>query len=197
MEELDDEPERDAPRRRGIPRWAWITCGSGCMLAMITIAVVTIAGYRVIRTGTDPEQQWPKLAEVLPYDERPEHLSLEFGFSIGTDQFHLRDGRTGAAAVITAMPDPGAVDALLDADPQTVFGMGGPLDPESGELELQGRTVRALRFSSIRGTGKEPGIRLDLGQRGKSWRVAELKMRQPPTDEDVQAFFEPFDVWRE
>ncbi len=197
MEELDDELERAAPRRRGIPRWAWITCGSGCLLAMITIAVVTIAGYRVIRTGSDPERQWPRLAEVLAYDERPEHLSLEFGLSIGADQFHLRDDRTGAALVITAMPDPTAADGLLDPDPQTLFGMGEPLDPESGELELQGRTVRILRFASIRGAGKEPGVRLDLGQRGKSWRVAELKMREPPTDEDVQAFFEPFDVWRE
>lgn len=199
MKDLDDERDGGPPPKRGIPRWAWITCGSGCLLALVTAVVLFVGGYKMVRTGMDPEQQWPRLAAVLPFDERPAHLELKFGYSLVQDQFTLHDTGSGAVAIVTALPTSVALDQLLDPDPQTVFGVGKLSDPETGELELQGRNVRYLRFSAIGGQGElGPGIRLDLGQLGEKHRVIELHGQgSAPSDDEVRAFLAPFDVWRE
>lgn len=199
MNDLDDDRDGGPPPKRGIPRWAWITCGSGCLLALVTAAVLFVGGYKMVRKGTDPEQQWPKLAAILPFDERPANLTLGFGFSFVQDQFHLEDKSAAVQAVVTALPTREALEQLMTTDPKTVFGFGKPVDPELGELELQGRSVRFLRFTSIGGPGDlGPGIRLDLGQLAGKHRVVELHAHgSAPSDDDVRAFLAPFDVWRE
>jgi hypothetical protein len=115
------------------------------------------------------------------------------------DQYHLRDTRTGLQAIVTLLPNRESLEQLLTTDPKTVFGLGKPVDAEPGELELQGKSVRCLRFSSISGqTQLGPGIRLDLGPLGDEYRAAELHAQDAvPSDDEVRAFFEPFDVWRE
>lgn len=197
-DELDDDRDGGAPPKRGIPRWAWITCGGGCLLALVTGAVLLVGGYKFLQGGMDAEQQWPKLARILPFDERPPNLVLEFGFSLVQDQYHLRDTSSGIQAIVTLFPARESLEQMLDPDPKTILGLGKPVDPEPGELELQGKTVRCLRFSAISGQAKlGPGIRIDLGPLGDEYRAAELHGRSVPSDDEVRAFFEPFDVWRE
>lgn len=204
METPTSEPRDDwseePPRRRGVPRWVWITCGSGCLLLVIALSIAAFAGWKLVEQAQDPEKQWARLEELLPFDERPADLQPEFGIFLGPiQQIHLRDRRTGLRGVLYASEDRDFVEQWMQDEPRGTFlDLGVPKDPTHGELELQGRTVPVMRYRSIGGKKPElPGLRLDLGQQRGSWVVVELDGAAPPTDEEVRSFFEPFDVWRE
>lgn len=199
-----DESGATAPKKRRIPTWALWGCGGGCLLATLVGIGLTILGYRFVRDGMDPEKQWPKLAEVLPFDERPANLQIAFGFGIGFDQFILTDPAAGAWAMVIEFPASAGEEYknLLDPEFDTPFGLGKLVDPEPGVLDLQGREVPCLRFSRV---NPEPagaegaGIRVDLtGPQGKP-RTLELRQRRAERVEDavVAEFLAPFDVWRE
>lgn len=201
MSERQDDWIEEPPRRRGVPRWVWLTCGSGCLLALIATAILGVAGYKAFQTGTDPEVQWPRVQALLPFDERPANLQLQFGLSFGMDQIHLLDTASGVQAVLNASPQAELSAELMSAEPRSSFlvDLGKPVDPQFGTIELQGEPVRVMRFASIVGQGQlGPGVRLDFGSRGEKFLVVELHAAgRALDDETIRAFFEPFDLWRE
>lgn len=206
MSELDWGEAGEAPpaRKRRIPSWIWWGCGGGCLLALLVAAGLGLMGYRIFREGTDPEKQWPRLQQVLYFEQRPEGLELRFGFNLGMDQFHLTDGASLEAAV-AEYPSSATEEyrRLMDPDLDMPFGLGKPVDPESGTIVVQGKEVPFLRFSRVEpepeDAGRGAGIRVDLtGDRARP-RTLELRRRKAARIEDaeVEAFLAPFDVWKE
>lgn len=194
-----------APRKRRVPRWVWWGCGGGCLLALLVAAVLAIFAVRLVREGTDPEKQWPRLDQVLAFETRPQGLEIEFGVSFGADQFHLVDHARGLRATLIEYPAAAASDyqKLLDPEFDPPLGFGKPLEPEPGTLTVQGREVPCLRFARVQpepeGEGLGPGIRLDLtGERARP-RTLELRTVGSARIEDaeVEAFLAPFQVWLE
>jgi hypothetical protein len=190
----EDSGEPARPKRR-IPGWVWWGCGGGCLLVTLIAVLLVFLSVRLVRDATDPEKQWPRLAEVLAFDERPANLELEFGLGIGADQFHLVDHAQRLRATLIAYPETGSDEDHLDE----------PLpanDPERGVLSVQGREVPVLRFESLSFEPKTaalgPGIRLDLSSASGRARTIELRRLGSGRIEDaeVEAFLAPFDVWR-
>lgn len=210
MSEVEwSEESEEAPRKKGgIPKWVWIGCGGGCLLAVVAAIALVVFGAMWVKKGADPEVQWPKLQQVLPFDERPTDLELGFGTRIPfiMDQYNLVSASGQYTATVMHFKGAAAsdIEQLLSEDPQGApFGLGAPVEPEAGELEIQGRSVRVLRFRSIGGTGMVegvgPGIRVDVSSPGRAL-VVELRRKgsqEPLTDEELTAFFDHFDVWRD
>ena len=194
-----------AAKKRRVPKWVWWGCGGGCLLMSLTLIVVAIFAVRFFKEGMDPEKQWPRLGEVLAFEQRPSGLELQFGASLGADQFHLVDHAKGLQATLIEYPRAasGEHEKLLDPDFHPPLGFGQPLEPETGLLDVQGRPVRFLRYARLDpeppGQGLGPGIRLDLtGDRPRP-RTLELRSRngQRIEDADVADFLAPFQVWKE
>jgi hypothetical protein len=201
MDDRNDDWVEERPKRRGLPRWMWFTCGCTSFLALAGAVALYFGGKALLEKGTDPELQWPRLDQVLPFEERPEHLALEFGMSMPMEQFVLRDERTDVRGIVYASTELEAISELFETKPSSavLFGLGSMIDPEEGEIEIQGKSVRSIRFRSIKGTGNQqlgPGVRLDLGTRGDKHVAAELRRPgKAPSDEEVQSFLEGFQVW--
>jgi hypothetical protein len=210
MSEVEwSEEGEQAPRKKGgIPKWVWIGCGGGCLLAVVAVIALGVFGALWVKKGADPEVQWPKLQQVLPFEERPTDLELGFGTRIPfvMDQYALVSAEGHYTATVMHFKGAAAsdIDQMLSEDPQnTPFGLGAPVEPVAGELEIQGQTVRLLRFRSIGGTGGieglGPGVRVDLSRPGRAL-VVEFRRtgsQDPLTDEDLTAFFDHFDVWKD
>lgn len=209
MSEVEwSEENEEAPRKKGgIPKWVWIGCGGGCLLATVALIALGVFGAIWAKKAVDPEVQWPKLQKVLPFDERPTDLTLEAGMPMFVmDQYVLTSASGGYTATVMHFKAVTAadVDQMLAEDPKgTPFGMGAPIEPESGEIDIQGRTVRLLRFRAIGGTSfvdeLGPGVRVDVSSPGRTL-VVQLQRKgskEPLTDEELVAFFDHFDVWRD
>src|SRR5262245_50944811 len=91
-------------KKRRIPTWAWWGCGGGCLFLTLGMIALVVLGARLVRESIDPEKQWPRLAEVLAFDERPPGIELTFGLGIGADQFHLIDREKGLGATLIEYP---------------------------------------------------------------------------------------------
>lgn len=200
-----DWGEESAPRppKKRIPSWVWWGCGGGCLLmTLIVIAVVVFAG-RLIRESIDPEKQWPRLAEVLAFDSRPEGIEIQFGLGLGADQFHLVDETKGLRATLIEYPSSASKDQFMDPNFELPMGIGRVLEPENGQLVVQGREVRCLRFARVKPEPAEAGgagIRVDLSGDREKPRTLELRRLgrgERIEDAEVEAFLAPFDVWRE
>jgi hypothetical protein len=194
-----------SPSRRRVPAWVWWGCGGGCLLCTLVLAAIAVFATRLYREGSDPEKQWPRLGEVLAFDERPAGLELEFGLDVWADQFHLIDPARRLLATIVQYPESAGAerDQLLDPQFELPMGLGSVVDPESGSLDVQGRAVPCLRFTRIEPEppeGHGPGIRVDLTGTRAKWRTLELRRLEGAKrieDAEVAAFLAPFDVWRE
>jgi len=220
----DEEPWGDdfqVPARRtpGIPGWVW-GCGGGCLFATV-LAVVALffAGGRLqewAESHMDPAEQWPEVAQVLPVDEPPEDwkiLKVPFLGMMGIDTWCFHDperelyavlmsgeGETGQQFV-NELLDPthgrGALDQSIEAS-----------EPE--DVEIQGRTVRVLRFvpgdgapqqtswpAAPFGQARGAGAILDLSSDdGKeiALQVARASSEDPLTDEELNEFLAPFEI---
>jgi hypothetical protein len=208
MTETDWAEESETPpKKRGIPRWAWIGCGCGCLVTIIVLVVGGIMIKRAFDEGTDPEVQWPRLGEVLPFDERPTDLEMQFGLSLGiggVQNYTLRDDEDGYIVTVQhhGAANANEMDMLFSAEGGAIpFGIGEPVDAEERTLELQGREVRALSFRTIKGQGSVeelgPGIRID-STRGAGFTFVEIRMigtQEPVSDETISDFFDHFDLW--
>jgi hypothetical protein len=203
MADVEWGEEQETPRKKkGIPGWVWWGCGGGCLVVTLIAVAVVVAGTFFFRGAIDPEKQWPRLAEVLAYDQRPEHLSLEFGMGIGADQFHLVDHAAGLRAALIQYPSSASSEYKQTMDPDFgVMGLGKMVDARTGTLEIQRREVPFVRFERVKPEPEGavgPGIRLDLtGETGKPRTLELRKLRvEPLGDEEVLAFLSCFDVWR-
>ncbi len=203
MKEDDWNPTEEAPppKKSRIPRWALFGCG-GCSVVLLVVGVaVAIFAMRWWSKASDPEVQWPRLAQVLPFDERPQGLELHMGTSIVVgNQFVLtNEDESLLIEIVDYDLDPQDFDEIL-----TTQAPGHPRDPVEGELEIQGRSVPTYTFQQKRGEalwgGKNlgPGIRFDLraGDRLATVDIRRLGSQEPLKEEEARAFFDHFDVWR-
>jgi len=186
MAEADwgDEGSAERPRKKRIPSWVWWGCGGGCLFLTLIVIALVVMGARLFKESTDPEKQWPRLAEVLAYDQRPAGIEIEFGLGIGADQFHLVDREKCLRATLIEYPSSASseYDRLMDPDFELPMGLGQLVEPVSGKLVVQGREVPCLRFSRVKPEPAEQGagIRIDLTGTRKKPRTLELRRYEGP-----------------
>jgi hypothetical protein len=200
----------ETPKKRKVPSWVLWTCGGCCLGSVIIGGVLTLVIWRGAREMLDPEKQWPRLERLIAFDTRPAELELETGTPplVGflVDVFVLRDTERELLATITHLKSGSQRDLDQMFEERLAgapFGFGNPVEPELGELELQGRLVRVLRFRGLKGQGMNPnsgaGIRIDLSAADGKRVVVELQRigsSERIDDALLQEFFAGFDVWR-
>lgn len=204
--EWSEEGEEAPKKKGGVPKWVWIGCGGGCLLAVIGAIAIGVAGFLFVKDAANPEKQWPRLQQVLPFQERPTDLQLGVGMSIPfvMEQFVLQNDKDKYTATVMNFKAgaSGDFDQMFRADPDNApFGLGAPVEPQVGEITVQGKSVRYLRFKTLGGQGMVdqlgPGMRVDLSRPGRTLLVEFRRVgsTDPITDEEVTAFFAHFQVW--
>lgn len=204
--EADSAPP---PKKKGIPTWLWF-CGGGCLLAVI----IGIAGMTWLVSrfsgSTDPEKQWPKVAKILPYDERPAELDLKFGFDLGMEMYFFEDSR-GFAAVLIHMSMASDKERRQLMDPESEQGfMGKRRNARLSKLNVQGREIEVLRFEHLGGgpSGESssgaptvdsgPSAFVDLTREEDSGFLILQLVRKHSSEEieneDIVRFLKPFHV---
>lgn len=203
------------PPKKKIPTWVWF-CGGGC-LAMIVLGVVAIGlGISYAKKVTDSEKQWPELAKILPFDERPQDLKLIFGNQLGMEQYQLHDERHGFTVQIQHHTGPSGTEAR-----EEMFGSDKPKIPENlvvmkfadmqpGVIEVQGRNLRVIRMRmELAGFMKKvvpkegqdafgSAMFMDATREGQDGLLFVQVMREgssePITDEEIRELLKPFHV---
>jgi len=145
----------EPPKKRSIPLWL-LGCGGGCMFMVgATIVAVMIAGPRLTRWVeglSQPEVQWPRLGETLPFDAAPE------GFSIARlpvpliDLWMLRSQQQELTIFVLAAPQDGSGGPWGQwmSEPKKTPFMGalpGEIEASEGTLVVQGRELRSVRYT--------------------------------------------------
>lgn len=203
------------PKKKAIPTWLWF-CGGGCLLAVIAgiIGITLLVSWAkdAVQQATDPEVQWPKLEQVLPYDQRPPELDLKFGWSVGVNMYYFDDSR-GYAAILIGLPmhDERERDKMMNPNTSTGFmGVGNRKDATAGKVAVQGRSLDVLRFHHMGGSassggpsgapkvGSGPSVMVDLTKDTDPGllflQLVRLHSAEPVSDEDIQTFLKPFHV---
>ena len=192
-------------KKRRIPKWLLFGCGCGCLFV---VAAGGLIGYFIMQAA-DPDVQWPKLQKQLAFDERPSDLELQFGMPIPGANFEMFtmvdevDKYVATVQIFGSLSSSDA-EALFSENPgQVPGGFGEPTGAHLGEVEIQGRVVRALHYTGIKGTGAiDPvgsGVRIDISGDEPGIRMVDLRtlnQEGPVTDEQIDDFFGHFDVWR-
>lgn len=204
--EADSAPP---PKKKSIPTWLWF-CGGGCLLAVI-IGIAAVAWLASnVTFSTDPEKLWPKVAEVLPYDERPPELEPQFGFDMGVGMYYFRDKR-GFMAVLFHMPVAGDSDRDKFMNPESEVGfMGRRKDAHASKLKVQGRELDILRFQHLSGNSDGPSSKdapevdsgpaamVDLTRDDQSGflilQLVRTNSADAIGDDEITRFLEPFHV---
>jgi len=202
MNDTEWPEEAPAEKKSGVPKWVWFGCGGGCLLALLLAAVASFFFMTFIRDAQDPEKVWPLVAEALPFDERPEGWTVSGGGMLGTNQIVMFPEGGKEMAMLYTFPSSEGLDELFD--PESMANnmvMLSIENAEFGEIEIQGRKARTLRFEApAPGTDEtRPSLRIDLTGDGSVYaclQVSNPPDRGPVSDEDVQRMLEPFDVWR-
>ncbi len=150
-----------APQKKSIPTWAW-WAGGGCLVLLLLGATGLFLAVSMFKKATDPEQQWPKVAQVLAFDKRPENLTLIWGSQLGPDVFVFHD-QHGLIVMLMRMPtdDDKSRKKMFDEKQSFSFlGKGGRHSMQAGTIRVQGRELQALRFVQERadsgGSAGEP-----------------------------------------
>jgi hypothetical protein len=151
MTETTWSEEGVAPRKRRIPTWAWF-CGAGCLLALVVSIVAVVFLVDTVKKAIDPEQQWTRLAETLPYDERPAGWKPVFGMDmslLGFEMFTLK-GPGNEMAMLMQLPENDAErtrEQFFDESfTGSLFGAGGRKNLKKGKMTVQGRELDVIRF---------------------------------------------------
>ena len=97
------EQEEVAPKKKGLPTWLWF-CGSGCLVMVILFVVGIGWVVKEAKKLADPELQWPKLAEVLPFEERPDNIELQMRIPVPFDMFIMQDTNTDVVGILMHLP---------------------------------------------------------------------------------------------
>lgn len=207
-------------KKKAIPTWAWF-CGGGCLLLVLVLVIGGVFTARAFKGMMDPEEQWPKLEKILPFEERPQNLDMVFGMNIlgQTQQYTLLDSR-GFTAVIQSVSGPQGANMrkqMFDAEEPKLVGNMGMLDFENAQkttIDVQGRDLRVVRLEMALGEMMQliPGVEEDMeesggghmayvdlteeGDSGMMWLQYTRRGGDggPITDDDIRAFFEPFQV---
>jgi len=129
-----------APKKKSVPTWAWWV-GGGCLFMLLAFGVAAFVMVSFFKKATDPERQWPEVAQVLAYDKRPENLTLVFGSQIGLDLFFFHD-KHGLVVVLMRLP----ADDDRTSRKQAFESKGGRHSMQSGSIKVQGRDLQVMRF---------------------------------------------------
>lgn len=205
--ELQWGEEAAAPPRRRIPSWAVWSCGSGCLLFTVVLALFVFTLWRFSKAARDPEQAWPALALYLPFDQRPEGWDIEGGELPLVDMamFSVR-APDGGELRVQSFDKGQFVEHALDPDSpqnQGVLDSIAVLEPEAGTITLQGREVPCLRFrAKDPGVEQEDGIptlRFEGARRAERFVLIEVRSTGPARlpDERASELLGPFDLWSE
>lgn len=204
-EELDWGAEAAAPPRRRIPRWLAWTCGSGCLLFTLVLAVCVFAIWRWTKVAQDPEQAWPAVAEYLHHEQRPDGWNISgapvpfmdlAAFTLfAPDGGEVRVQSFGDAQIIARSMDPDS------AQNKNIIESVGLVDPQLGTITLQGREVPCLRFRAKDPTVEDPEgvptVRIDATGQGAVPVMIEVRSAGPAPipDERAAELLAPFDLW--
>jgi hypothetical protein len=144
----EDAPS--APPKKSIPTWVWF-CGAGCLAVIVLGVVAAIVGVAFFKNAMDPEKIWEKVAQILPYDERPPELKPMLGMNVGIEQYQFNDSR-GFQVTFQRHTGKDAARArsqMFDTDhpkfPQNM-GVMKFKDIQPGTIDVQARSVRVLRM---------------------------------------------------
>jgi hypothetical protein len=158
----------EAPlKKKGMPKWLWF-CGSGCLVMIVIVGVLSVFAVREVQKMVDPDTQWAELAEVLPYDEpRPDYtiigmpmMKLIPGFD-GMWTLMVSNQTSGSIMVFSG----GEVEAADLFDPEQneidfgeITGNMGQFNFELETILVQGRELQVARFRSheLNEEGEEP-----------------------------------------
>jgi len=204
--------EAPAPKKRRIPTWAWF-CGAGCLVALILAIVASVFAVDFFKKSMDPEMQWKRLEAVLPFDERPAGWTPAFGMDMSVFGFEMVTlaGPQREMALLMQLPEQDAEktrEQMFDENFSGSFmGMGGRSEMQKGEIEVQGRTLRVMRFyqgpkSKGGGEGQTgASITVDLTPPGRVrpliLQLIRTGSREPFTDAEIVEFLRPFHVGTE
>ncbi|MCP3917606.1 MAG: hypothetical protein GY711_18835 [bacterium] len=155
--------------KEGIPKWLWC-CGCGCLIPIVLLVALGGFAVKVAKDGSDTEAAWEHLAEVLPYDERPDGWTLQWGMPIpfvGVEVYiWIKDGDTPAEADPGEEPgtepeaesdepeqeggekEPVLIAWMMVAPPEVIDEFFTGSQAEGGEpfeLEVQGRKLTGSR----------------------------------------------------
>ena len=148
--EANAEPK---PKKR-VPTWAWF-CGGGCLLALIVAGVAAVVAINIGRKAMDQDAQWEALAQVLPYDSKPEGAVI-FGMSWAPGIEHGWQIQRGQDLIVQVLVLGGSTAEQLREQLETpedamklkeLAGLLGSSDGSSGKLVIQGREVTFARFT--------------------------------------------------
>lgn len=208
------EEQTTGPKKKSIPTWVWF-CGGGCLLAVLLAVVAIGFGFRAINQARDPDVQWARLAEVLPFDERPKEMELVMGVHIVGDQYTFKDDRGFQVQIQNHAGKDGTQGR------QDMFGTDDPKFPQNmvvmkfedlqpGSVEIQGRDLRLLRMrmelagvlnklipkEAREGMGSMAFV--DLTPEGREGMLlaqfTRLKGTEPITDDEIREILKPFHV---
>jgi hypothetical protein len=205
-------------KKRKVPIWVWVTC-SGCLLAAVALALVLVLSIPHIKrwaaTLNDPEVQWPKVAEVLPFDERPPETDIFRLPFPGMQGWKLttRDGQR--TAILPAAEATRAAElrkVLHQPQKQSAFWPGADeLEPQQGSIDVQGRALACTRMSK-KAKGKSepadsapadpggpyPGIAIDVTPEGSAGVVLFIVHAERDADDlddaEVERLLAPFRI---
>lgn len=198
------------PKKKSIPTWLWV-CGGGCLLAVVLAIVLGTLLVSKFSASTDPEKQWPKVAEILPFDQRPPELDLNWGSDIGMGVYVFDDSR-GYAAILMHMPSGGRGERekLMNPDADTGFmNFGKRKDAKVSKLKVQGRELDVLRFNQLAdqsggssggapkvGAGPSAMIDLSKDESGELLilQLVSLHSKDAIGDDVIETFLKPFHV---
>ena len=151
MSETDWGDLESVPRQRSGPRVMLLSLG--CLLPLLILFVGGWWLKEKFNQATDPERQWPALAELVPYDRRPEGWTLKFGLQLGLlgmEGYVLTQGseeKPDRAVTFLRLGEKDAkktFDTARDeVEPWTPPGMSEPVST----VTIQGRELRVVRLS--------------------------------------------------
>jgi len=165
----------------------------------MVVAALVITGVILLlefRTLSSPEGAWPRVADLLPYDEEPVGWEVQAGMGYsrwtGYAQFFFVDDADNFSINLRLQVDLDKLDLLLAED------QIGRTVTASGTLVVQGRELRYVDFESTGDDGHYRGRTVDLSHADApdGMLIDFLREVAGPaiTDEDVQRELAPFHV---
>jgi hypothetical protein len=199
--------EEAAPRKSGISAWVWGCGGCGLLAAIIAIVGVVFLIDQV-KQATDPKVVWPKIGEILAFEERPSGYDAYGGEWGGSGFFMIIVEKKELLGVLIlgSGEDQAELDKLFSGEFESggAFGFGGIKDTEPLDVTIKGQSYRGVRFqattvggpaSQHKGGGPASILLLDLSPDPSHFVMLELfdLSGDETNQEDVDAFMEPFD----
>lgn len=203
------------PPKKKVPFWVW-GCGAGCLLVMVVVLLLAAFAFKLVKSATDQKAQWASLSQHLPAETPPPGVII-IGVPIklqGMSIWSLQDPANKQQAIVFQAPaGTNARESkaeLFDATGDQSFLGVGRHGVEAGEVEVQGRRLQCVRYTSL-SSDREPGpleavmkemqgasIVVDLAPEGSDELLALILTRQGSEARieaaDLTLFLAPFRI---